>query len=157
MMKNIGKLLVTIASLFFLVGCYQKHLYVQQEWMDEQFLASTYTHTPDPRQDNPPKGQRLILAWDFPLSLYKEQLSLITTVRLWDNQEMVYTLPLVRKRGYHVYSFPGNRQKKVRILTYKVEVKNARGELIETWKHQLWSNLINVDQAETKEQLPSSD
>lgn len=112
---------------------------MQQEWVDRNFLASTHVGTPDPRQCNPPEGQRLLLAWDFPKSLYSCGLSLALTVRFWDEEQIVQTLPLLRRRGTRALFFQGKK-----ILTYRVDVITANGEILESWLHQFWTELIDV-------------
>lgn len=123
-----------------LCSCYKNHLYVQQEWVDRDFLASTKINTPDPRQAAPPEGQRLLISWDFPRSLFQEKLILVSTVRFWDNTEECLREPIERKRGYTAYFFPS-----AKILTYRVQVFNVEGEAVETWEHHFWTELIDVD------------
>lgn len=136
----------TLLSILFLFSsCYKNHLYVQQEKVDVRFLASSRVGTPDPRQKNPPEGQRLLIAWDFPLSVFREELILVTTVRLWDQSEEVKTYPLKRKRDSLAYFFPSKTEDK-KILTYRVQVFNREGHLVEEWKHQFWRELINFEE-----------
>ena len=74
----------SLSALFFLAcaaGCYKNHLYVQQQKIDQSFLASSHVGTPDPRQKSPPLGQKLLIAWSFPWSLFSQDLTAITTVR----------------------------------------------------------------------------
>ncbi len=113
--------------------------------MDAQFLASSKIGTPDPRQEHPPIGQRLIVAWDFPKSLFSRHLSLVTTVRFWDNTEEVLRVPMERKRDVTAFFF-SNCDKTIdrRILTYRVEVFALDGTLVKTWEHHFWTRLIDV-------------
>jgi len=128
-----------------LSGCYKNHLYVQQEWVDANFLASHYVGSPDPRTLDPPEGQRLLVAWRFPRCLFDEQLSFLITVRLWDNSEKIFVQPIERKSGSLAYYFPDKDcEIDHRILTYKIEVFNARGEIVEEWKHHFWRELIEL-------------
>lgn len=122
-----------------MTSCYQQHLYVQQEWVDRNFLASTHVNAPDPRQAKPPEGQRLLIAWDFPKSLYQKELSLKTIVRLWNQSEQEFILKVPKKRGTTAYLFP-----KERILTYQVQVLSANNEVVETWDHHFWTEAINI-------------
>jgi hypothetical protein len=131
----------SLASLLFAWGCYKNHLYVQQEWVNRDFLASVKVGTPDPRQADPPQGQRLLIAWDFPKSLFERRLTLLTTVRLWDQSETVITRPVERKRDGVALFFPSKNLQK-QILTYRIQVFDQEGGLIETWKHHFWTELI---------------
>ena len=120
---------------------------MHQERIDKDFLASTYVGSPDPLQQTPPFGQRLILSWDFPLSLYRESLTLFLTVRFWDNTEEKMVMPLRRKRGIETFFFDNKDDLQSRkILTYFVEAKNKQDKTVAVWQHQLWCELISVEE-----------
>ena len=127
-----------VAALLF-CSCYRHHLYVQQEWVDRNFLASTHVNTPDPRQLDPPDGQRLLIAWDFPRSIFLKELSFVVSVRFWDDTQQEIMDPIERKRGYRAFDFP-----KKKILTYRIQVISKEKEVIETWKHHFWTEQIEV-------------
>lgn len=119
---------------------------MQQEWVDANFLASSKIGTPDPRQKNPPFGQRLIIAWDFPRSAMQKKLTLVATVRLWDNTQEVRTLPIERKRDAAAFFFSNQEpDKDRRILTYRVQVFSEEGEEVQKWEHPFWTELIDID------------
>ncbi len=120
---------------------------MQQEWVDAEFLASSKIKTPDPRQDNPPNGQRLLVGWKFPQNLFDEKLTLVTTVRLWDNSEEMFYQPIEQKWGYAAYYFPSGDCIERRILTYRIEVINEEDEVIETWDHHFWTELIELSKS----------
>ncbi len=142
---NFTRLSKWLPLFILLTGCYKGHLYVQQEWVDGAWLASSHVLTPDPRQEDPPAGQRLLMAWDFPKSLFREGLHLEVTVRLWDNTQTVQIVPIERKRSFATLFFPHNDpETDQRILTYRVEVINQEGKVLETWKHQFWTELIEI-------------
>ena len=129
--------------LFCLTGCYKNHLYVQQEWLDANFLASSRIKTPDPRQENPPCGQRLLIAWCFPQDLFDQELTLYVTVRLWNQTEQQIDLPVKSKHSHTALDFPAATQEN-RILTYRIVVLTKEGETLETWNHPLWTELIQI-------------
>lgn len=137
--------------LFLLIcsSCYRHHLYVQQEWVDRNFLASSHVKTPDPRQSDPPEGQRLLIAWDFPRSIFKKDLKLVVSVRFWDDSQKEFEFPLSKKRGVQAYFFS-----KEKILTYRVQAISKDQEVIETWKHHFWTELIDVGNS-AEADLPS--
>lgn len=128
-------------------SCYKGHLYVQQEWVDRNFLASSKVHTPDPRQDKPFDGQRLLVAWRFPSNLVNYGLSLFLTVRFWDNVEEEICYPIRKGYGTKAFCFLGRR-----ILTYKIDVVNSEGDVIEVWEHQFWTKLIDRSSASVSSQ-----
>ncbi len=122
-------------------------MYVQQESVDSQFLASSKIGTPDPRQEHPPIGQRLIVAWDFPKSLFSRHLTLVTTVRFWDNTEEVLRTSMERKRDVTAFFFNSEGIASRRILTYRVDVVDQEGQIVKTWEHHFWTKLINVGES----------
>jgi hypothetical protein len=130
--------LVVIVSLLC-SGCYRNHLYVQQEYVDRNFLASSHVNTPDPRQSDPPEGQRLLVGWNFSRCMMDQEPSFVISMRFWDDtdQEIVDIIP--RKRGSRAYDFP-----KKKILTYRVQVVSKDGEILETWQHHFWTEKIEV-------------
>ncbi|HSX10529.1 MAG TPA: hypothetical protein VLF94_02280 [Chlamydiales bacterium] len=137
--------IVALFPIFFLTlltSCYKNHLYVQQEWVDRNFLASSHVGTPDRRQEHPPEGQRLLISWKFPSNLIHEQLTMATTVRFWDNTEEVFYLPIKRSWGYEAYLFT-----QCKILTYRIQVINACNEVVDTWEHHFWTELIDIDRS----------
>ncbi len=140
-----------------LTGCYKDYLYVQQEWIDPQFLASSKIGTPDPRQEKPFFGQRLIIAWDFPKSFFSRDLHLLTTVRFWDNKEEVFQTPILRKRDITAFFFPNPDKTQDRhILTYQVQVFAKDGTLMAKWEHHFWTKLIDVGSSLEEEESVSS-
>ncbi len=130
---------ICFLSLLFSSGCYRHHLYVQQEWVDRNSLASSHVNTPDPRQCDPPEGQRLLVAWQFPKSYFCRDLTIVATVRFWDDTQLVEKIPVIRKRSYKALFYSNQK-----ILTYRVEVVTKEGEILETWQHQFWTELIDV-------------
>jgi hypothetical protein len=132
-------LLRILILAIFLTGCYKNHLYVQQEWFDRNSLASTKINTPDPRQEDPPEGPRLLVCWKFPRELFCEGLSLSLTVRFWDHAEETLIYPLEKARSHHIFPFYGKK-----ILTYKIDVLTQTGEVIETWEHHFWTKWIEI-------------
>ena len=144
--------------ILFLSSCYKNHLYVQHDKIDKSYLASSYVNTPDYRQKKPPSGQRIAIGWDFPLSIFKENLSMILTVRFWDNNQDVYNYKIDRKRGYKIYTFQDDSMDKTKkILTYKIDIFNEDGKVIEKWEHQFWKNQIKINKEENIEAIMDDD
>jgi hypothetical protein len=136
---------IRLAAFFFILilfttSCYKEHLYVQQEWVDRNSLASTKVNTPDPRQANPPEGERLLVAWRFPKYLIYQEIDLILTVRFWDNSEEIIHHPISKTHGNASFNFFGEK-----ILTYRIQAVNAQGEVIQNWEHHFWTELIDID------------
>lgn len=144
-----NKKFIFLILFFFITSCYKNYLYVHHEKMDATSLASTHVDTPDPRLKHPPNGQMISVFWDFPLSIYRENLTLVTTVRFWDNKQDVFVYKIPRKRGYITYKFQDDTvAKNKRILTYKVDVLNEDRVLIDKWRHHFWKELIKINREE---------
>lgn len=89
-------------------------------------------------------GQRLLIAWRFPMNLVDRQLRMVLTVRFWDNQEKEFTHFIERSRSYTAFNFFDQR-----ILTYRIQVVDSDNEIVETWEHHFWTKLIDVDRSKT--------
>jgi hypothetical protein len=130
---------IILITLCVLCGCCRNTLYVQQEWVDARFLASSHVGTPDPRQKCPPKGQRLLIQWNFPRNLAQRDLHLEITVRLWDHTETTEIYPITKRSGSTAFFYPN-----IKILTYRVLAVDETGEIVDTWEHHFWTNLIEI-------------
>lgn len=130
-------------AIFNLASCYKDHFYVGQEQIDRNFLASSHVLTPDPRQEHPPQGERLLVSWDFPGSIFKKQLELQLIVLFWDETQQVIRQPIERKRDFTTFFFP----KEKRILTYLVQAVSKEGNIEGKWEHQFWTKLIEIGEA----------
>jgi hypothetical protein len=125
-------------------SCHKNHLYVQNEWIDKKYLASSHVGTPDPRNKSFVSGNKLIISWAFPKNLYKKNLSLLLTMRFFGNTQDVITHLISKKKSYTTFFFPKNKK----ILTYQIQIVAEDGQIIEVWKHQLWTELIDIDKQE---------
>jgi len=126
-----------------LTGCYKNHLYVQQESLDINFLASSKIGTPDPTRENPPRGQRLLIRWNFPTDLFERELTLHVMVRFWDNSEEEQQVAVETKRSNTALAFP-LKAARGHILTYRVVAKDGEGQIVSSWNHPLWTELIQI-------------
>lgn len=136
-------------------GCSRTSLSVHTDYLSHENLASYHIETPDPRLNNPPVGQRLIVRWCVPQNYLEfEDLHLEITIRFRNRQEVVEQLDLLKRRGTYVYPVLNEAYVASRgILTYKVDLV-ADGNVLEEWRHQMWVDLITI--GEDKE-LPCND
>jgi hypothetical protein len=135
------------ASLLLFSGCRQYYLSICQEWVDVRYLASTHVKTPDPRQDHPPIGQMLILDWRIPKEILKKKPEVVLDLILWDYTTRQMRIPIKRRMDFATYRlFNAEYEKTGGILTYKAEIVTQDGQVFREWKHQLWVNLITVNQ-----------
>jgi len=135
-----------LTSIFLAFSCQKNYLYVQQEVVNHESLASYAVKSPDPRLCEPYYGQKILISWDFPQSQFEKKLSLKLTVRFWNNEEKVLFFPVSKKRYYtsHFFSNPTKDTNK-KLLTYKVDVLTEKGEVIQEWQHQFWTKLIQIE------------
>lgn len=144
-LRRIPLLLLSSLALLLLPGCRQYYLSVLQEWVDVRYLASTRVGTPDPRQDHPPIGQKLILDWRIPKEIFKKKPELVLDLILWDYSTRQVRIPIKRPMDFATYRlFNEDYEKTGGILTYKAEIITSDGQVFREWKHQLWVNLITI-------------
>ncbi len=137
------KTIVLLFLIFVLSGCSREYLTVYTDYLSHKNLASYRVGTPDPLLNNPPVGQRLIISWSFPKSfLSKDNLHLELKVRFRNREEIKETVAICRASGtYYYYLINQDFFEKGGILTYRVDLIGD-GEVLEEWRHQLWTELI---------------
>ncbi len=139
---------------FLSAGCEKYYISVSQDKIDASYLASSHVKTPDPRQKTPPQGERLVIEWKVPETLLEENLTLCLKVIYKDYSEEIFVYPVLHRMDYIVYTLVGEAFKsKKGILTYKVDIVKENGEVFKEWKHQLFTNLIILDQPK-EESIP---
>jgi hypothetical protein len=149
MMRIRGCLLFLLLplSLIFFSSCQQYYLSICQEWVDVRYLASTYVGTPDPRQDHPPIGQMLILDWRVTKEIFQKNPEIVLDLIFWDYTTRQVHIPIKRRMDFATYRlFNEDYEKTGGILTYKAKIVTQDGMVFREWKHQLWVNLITMDQ-----------
>jgi hypothetical protein len=125
----------------------QTVLSVYTDYISQESLASFHVGTPDPRLDNPSIGQRLIISWAVPKSfLCLDNLHLRITMRFRNREEVDETVPICKKSGTFIYSLINDDYIATQgILTYKVDLIGGDC-ILEEWRHQIWTDLINLEQ-----------
>lgn len=133
---------------FFLASC-GRYVDVRRQKINARYLASTWVGSPDPCKDNPPLGEMLIIDWQVPRKRVAENLQLKLYVIYWDNEEKVYTWPINRWKGYETFCVLDEEFVRTGgLLTYRAEIVTEDGCVYRDWKHQLWVNLIKMDNEE---------
>ncbi len=144
-MSNFKKILC-FGLLVCLTGCGRSYLTVRQEWVDSRYLASTYVATPDPRQANPPIGQKLILHYWVPSWVLEKNPTLVLQIIHWDFTEEIVKYPLKKRIGYETYALLNKKYEETEgLLTYRAQIVTDDQQIFSEWKHQLWVNLIQID------------
>lgn len=143
MRHKISFLLLALA----LVACAPNKLTVHTEYITQEFLASYHVDTPDPLLLNPPIGQRLVIQWVLPRQ-YRclDDLHLHVKIRFRNRQEISFDIPLNKLIGFYCYELLNEEFCKTKgILTYKIDLMGG-GEVLDEWRHQLWAELIEINQ-----------
>lgn len=140
-------LIFCVALLLSLGGCSQYYLSIAQQWIDVRYLASMHAKTPDPRQDHPPLGQMLVLDWRVPSEILKKKPQVVLDLIFWDYTTKTVLIPIKKRFDYTTFKLLNEDYDKTGgILTYKAKIVTEEGEVFREWKHQLWVNLITLDQ-----------
>ncbi len=149
--------ILTLLALFS-SGCQKYYISVSQDKIDREYLASSHVATPDPNQKNPPQGDRLIVEWKVPSDLLKEKASLHLHVIYRNYTENCFIYPVTHRMDYAVYTLIGDEYKEKKgILSYKAEIIKEDGTIFTDWRHQLWTQLIQIEQEPVQEPTTSSE
>jgi hypothetical protein len=126
-----------------LPGCNRDRLSIYTEYINPADLASSFVQTPNPCQNDPTLGQRLILSWLFPKEYIRmNDLHIDLTIRLRNREEIKKKIPIKHSSGTYTYSLiDEDFFEKKGILTYKADVV-GNCQILDTWRHQLWTELI---------------
>lgn len=138
--------------LFLLSSCASERLYVQSDYFSNEDLASFYAKTPDPRQEGKFIGQQLLMGWSLPREyMSKPELRLELTLRYRNREQVVKRFPLKKRKGQISYRLKNDEfLEKKGILTYRLQVVSDKDQVLETWEHQLWTNLLDVELLDLK-------
>lgn len=148
--------------LFFclctLTGCDKYYLSLRQVPIDSNYLASTKVGSPDPRQLDPPFGQKVVMQWAVPPELLEKKPSLIFHVIYKNHTEEEIIYPLEDRSGMEVFSLINEQLRdKGGLLTYHAEIRTKDGEIYREWTHQLWVHLITfAEESERTSEAVSS-
>lgn len=146
MMRKLCPILLLL-TLLIGSGCSKYYLSVQHQWIDINYLASVQVNTPDPRKLNPPLGQMLIFDWYIPTRILKQNPSIVLDLILWDYTPKTITIPIKGQLNYTTYELLNEEYEKTGgILTYKARIVTPDGATFCETKHQLWVNLINIEE-----------
>ncbi|MGR3911889.1 MAG: hypothetical protein QRY71_01080 [Candidatus Rhabdochlamydia sp.] len=139
-----------VFSLFLMLGlmssCQKYILSLQQIPITQKSLASYHIKSPDPRQENPPFGQQIVMQWSVPPDLLEKKPQIVFHVIYQDYTEECITYPLEYRRGTKLFSLLNEDYlAKQGILTYKATICLEDGTVYREWKHQLWVHLITLE------------
>gem|GEM_PF-941111 len=151
------KLIFIIGITLLSSGCQKYYISIAQEKVDRDYLASTALNTPDPRQKNPPVGEKLIVEWKLPREVVSAGSSLELHVIYRDYTEAFFTYPISHPMDYVVYTLIGSEYgSRKGILTYEAQVNTGAETPFLHWKHQLFTRLIVIRDEEQPVEESSS-
>lgn len=130
----------------FLTGCGPQLLIVKEEVLSKQRLASSYAKSPDPERTKFRKGRKLIVEWMLPFEYRANKDLHLRLYVVYGNleQEVVeYSLNTFAGFVTHYVIDPAFTEKKG-LLTYKAEIVNGKGEVIEEYKQQMWIKILDA-------------
>jgi len=143
--------------LFSLAGCEKYYLSLRQVPVDVEYLASTHVGTPDPRQSDPPFGQKVVMQWAVPPEMLPDKPCLIFHVIYKNHTEEEIIYPIEDRSGMEVFSVLNEQyREKGGLLTYHAEIRTKDGTVYREWTHQLWVHLITFDDESSSEALKTS-
>lgn len=151
-------LALIFSGLCFLTGCQKYYLSLRQVPIDAAYLASSHVGSPDPRQSNPPVGQKVVMQWSVPPDLLVEKPELVLQVIYKNHTQEEIIYPIQYRSGREVFSLLNeNYRSKGGLLTYQAKIRTQQGQIYREWKHQLWVQLITFDEESSSEAERISD
>lgn len=120
--------------------------------MTREYLASYRVKTPDPLLNHPPLGQRLVISWSIPIRCMEmDNLHIDVQIRYRNRDEEQFQIPIDKSCGTYIHSvLDSDYFTRCGILTYKVDLVGD-GKIIEEWRHQIWSDRIELSSLEEME------
>lgn len=95
----------------------------------------------------PPHGQKIVLQWAVPPDLLEQKPQITFHVIYKNHTEKTFVYPIESRLGYEVYSLLNHEYDETGgILTYSAEIMTPDHHVYREWKHQLWANLITLDE-----------
>lgn len=92
-------------------------------------------------------GQKIILDWRVPKEIFKRNPEVVLDLILWDYTTRQIRIPIKSRLDYATYRLLNEEYEKTGgILTYRAVIVTEDGEVFREWKHQLWVNLITIEQ-----------
>jgi len=141
--------------LLILAGCSKYFLTVRQISVTPNSLASSHVGSPDPRQNTPPVGQKLVIDWVIPSEILTQEPKVVLSLVFKNHTEVKKTYPIYYRSGYVVYTLLDEEFYQTGgLLTYRAEIVTGDGEVYRDWKHQLWVSLIHLEDIAVERPAP---
>lgn len=96
----------------------------------------------------------LITEWWVPPPILKREPRIVLHIIFRNYMEKVVEYPITTRFGYEIYPVYGSDFDETGgLLTYKAEIVTCDGEIYRDWKHQMWVELIHIND-ESEQPLP---
>ena len=137
------KVIFFCGAVFFLSGCTSGYIQVSKIKTDKLTYASRFARTPDPRELNPPKGEKLYISWSVPVDIKPHFYRLKVDIIYRNLSTETLLFPLRRRAGSRIIEVLGDEYKeKEGYLSYKMEIVDLDGNVISDYTHRMWVDLI---------------
>lgn len=138
-------LLLRFCFIFFLCsGCGSTYIMVKKISVDKSALASTFARSPDPLQAMGHNGEKLYVAWWLPFRTDYTTHKILLQIIYRDLSEETIEKPLTQRVGTFEHVLLGEEFKsKKGIFSYKAELIDGNGKLVDSWEHIMWVKVLN--------------
>lgn len=90
-----------------------------------------------------------VIEWQVPLELLPKNAFIEFDANYWDNIERRYVIPINDRKGYKtLFVINDDFIETGGVFTYRAKIKTEDGKVFREWRHQLWVNLITIDNQE---------
>ncbi len=128
-------------------GCEKYYVSVKQVPYNQGYLASSHVGSPDPRRNPPPEGVKLLITWIVPPEVLLQEPKIVLKIIYKNHTEQDHIYPIKARSGYVVCNLIDETYRKTGgPLTYKADIVLSDGSVYREWKHQLWVNLLTLDE-----------
>lgn len=146
-----------IFCLFSLTSCEKYYLSLRQVPIDSEYLASSKVGSPDPRQADPPYGQKIVMEWAVPPELLAEEPRLILQILYRNHTQEELSYPIKGRNGMRVFSLLNDAfRSREGLLCYRAEIRTKTGDVYREWVHQLWVHFITFNEESTSDAVRTS-
>jgi hypothetical protein len=150
MYKRMKTLILSVCLVSLGSSCSRYYLTCDKQQRNQEYLASSFTKSPDPTKVDLIKGEQLVVAWHVPRS-FENKATCNLDLTYWDyTQESLSFIIKDRLGQFCVENLGPEFQKNKGIIAYKAVLKDPEGKVYQTWTHQLYTELINVSEEEAE-------
>lgn len=132
-----------LAVVLLLTGCHRPHIACRSEYLHPSYLASSRVNTPDAARACF-YGQQIIVSWNLPQGCAQEDITLALHIRFGNREIETVIIPIAAHKGWWIYRLVNEEYwSRCGILAFRAELLRS-GELIDSWTHYLWAEIIDL-------------